>query len=654
MNKIVLALLATCLFLISCNREEEVPGTGMGEGIISLKLEFQDPQEIVTRTVHEYKIYNITIMTFDEHGSLVSRRHAFYNDPLNENSLTVDDITIKEKGSLYAIANIGHNSSDDNNSFEKIFLHVSDEKSLLALVETTKIYRDIPVTTVGGGTGIQALVMVGKTTFPTLISGELTIPMQRISAKVKATIQVNSGVDSGFKLVGARMSCLPNACHLIPRNDDLPLGDVNYFVSDWFAPAAGNRSLVVDSFYVYENHKGTGPDKSNLKVGDVITKNATYLEILATYQGDEYVYKVYLGTDNTTNYDIDRNTNYDVTVDITGLTEMATDIRISRFFKPKDDDPKKVDWYITDGLLLHYDGIKNNGDDPRVTNATKDIITDPNRPTAVGGSLTNFYYDYSGIVGGYTPVQTLSPHTDGKKNRWKNLAPATYGTYNIPIYPIAATGKMTTDEKSPIWGPDCLSLNGKFIASMEICDARIFAETFTVECVFMANENNLASGGNDLFAFWHTPAGPRYVIADVETYQNGLGFIAGGNWNGMNYGTTLLINRKHRVVVQFDGQQLIAWMGNKTVFTEQKVSDGAIPWQKGPLGSPGPNCPVAKGTAAPYATQLTLGSWVRHYASETFNGNIYSFRYYNRVLTKNELDYNFSLDMRRYGVVNIL
>ncbi len=647
MNKTVFAFLTACLLFASCNQDEEMIGAGKDEGSISLKMEFQEPQDIVTKAVNENKIYNITVMTFDVHGSLISRRHAFIATvPADNNSLTVDDVTIKKGGSLYAIANIGHNTSTDNNSFEKIFLHVSDEQSLLALIETTKVYTDIPVTTTGSGTTTQALVMVGKQTFPELTSGEVIVLMQRISAKVKASILVGAGVDSGFRLIGARFSCVPNACHLIPQPHDLSLTDANYFVSDWFAPATDNRAINIANYYLYENHKKTGPDKSNLttvSAGD-IPKNASYIEILASYQGDEYVYKVYLGTDNSTNYDINRNTNYDVTVNITGLDELSTDIRISQFFKPKEND-----WYLPDGLMLHYDGIKNNGDAARVTNATTAIIPDPKRPATAGSSLSNFYYNYSAI-GGYVPVKTHSSETDGKKNRWKNLAPATLGQFNIPIYPTSNTGSILGT--SSIWGPDCLSLDGNYIASMEVCDERIFSETFTIECVFMANEKNTVSGGNDLLAFWHTPYGPRYVIADVETYQNGLGFIAGGNWNAMNYGTDLLINRKHRVVIQFDGQQLIAWLGNKIVYTEPKVSPGPIPWQKGPLGSPGPN--IKDGTAAPYATQLNFGTWVRHNTSETFRGNIYSFRYYNRVLSKNELDYNFSLDMRRFGVVNLI
>ncbi len=641
---------------------------------MTVDFDIQIPEEVVTRTMYDKFIFNITILVFRENGILYSKKVAIDNKPnTNGLSLPVKDIAVENNCRVYAIANIGHNTATDANYFNNFFQGIVEEGDVMRIVRSSNIYSDIPVPAT---TTHQGLTMVGTVTIPDVnaMSGLITIPLQRIMAKIAGNITVKqAAIDAGVRLIGARIGNMADASYLFPRFDendksiDTPLADEEYSITDWFSPVLTttppNTTLKLpDHLYVFENHKGEGRNKTDItSAAPLPPANATYLEILLDKSGTRYYYKIYIGGNNTTNYDIDRNTIYTLTVNINNVNNIESDIRVTRLYEENF-------WYITDGLLLHYDGINNNGRGERVTNSTKDWMLDPPRPAGKGSAYDNniFYYDYTTITAGkyggtnlgaiagtdypagaYVPVVTTSP--DGMKNRWKNIAPATLGRFNLPIYPNGAANVVT--QSSAIWGGDCLALAGSFYANMEYDETNapeLFPELFTIECVFLSSPLNTSGTGNDLFGFFLAPGIP-YVIADVEVFQGGFGLIAGTAHNNMNYGTSDMVNKKRRLVLQFDGQKMIAWYENKMVYTEPKRVPGALPWTKGKMGSPGPNSPIVS-LRDNFATQFSLGTWCRHQMGDLFKGNIYAFRFYNRVLSQDELDKNYAIDVKRFGM----
>ncbi len=654
----------TFFFLASCTDKSSYQPTEKKKQT-TVNFDIRIPEEVTTRAINENHIYNITILTFDQSGILISKRIASNNSPAANASLQVADVIIEDHCRIYAVANIGHNTSTNANYFNNFFQGIVEESDMLRIIRTSNIYTDIAMTT----TSNQGLTMVGKTEIPdiSLVTGSITIPLERIMAKFAGKINVKpTAVSAGIKLIGARIGNIADATYLFPRRNqsgesvDAPLNSEEYSVSDWFAPDATSLSLTLpNNLYVFENHKGEGMDKTDISSAYSPPADATYLEILLDKSGTRYYYKIYFGNNNTTNYDIDRNTIYTVTVNINNVNNIDSDIRITKL-------TEESFWYITDGLLLHYDGINNNGRGVRVTNSTTDYMLDPPRPGTQGSVYDNtkFYYDYSTITAGtyggtfsgsltgtyypggtYVPIVTSSP--DGMKNRWKNIAPATIGRFNLPIYSSSRTVITPTNS----WGPDCLTLTGNSFASMEYDETNapeLFPELFTIECVFLSTPSNTSSTGNDLFGIFLAPGLP-YVIADVEVFQGGFGLIAGTTHNNMNFGTSDMVNKKRRLVLQFDGQKMIAWYENKMVYTEPKRVAGALPWTKGRMGSPGPNHPNL-GLRDDFATQFSLGTWCRHQTADIFRGNIYAFRFYNRVLSPEELDRNYALDVKRFGM----
>ncbi len=672
MNRSIYIIAAFILLLLNSCTEEPTDQPVEKRKNIAVDFDIQMPEEVVTRATYDKFIFNITLLVFDENGILFSKKVAVNNGTPNANglSLPIKDIAIEDNCHIYAIANIGHNTATNANYFNNFFQGIVEESDVLRIIRSSNLYSDIPVTT----TTHQGLTMVGtiKITDVSALSGSITIPLQRIMAKIAGSITVKqTAIDAGVRLIGARIGNMADASYLFPRFDennkniDTPLESDEYSITDWISPVLTttppNTSLKLpDHLYVFENHKGEGRNKTDItSEAPLPPANATYLEILLDKSGTRYYYKIYIGGNNTTNYDIDRNAIYTLTVNINSVNNIDSDIRVTRLSEDSF-------WYVTDGLLLHYDGINNNGRGERVTNSTKDWMLDPPRPGAKGSVYDNtkFYYDYTTIPAGkyggtnlggitgtdypggtYVPIVTSSP--DGMKNRWKNIAPATVGHFNLPIY--SSTSTSTTPPSS--WGPDCLALTGGSYASMEYDETnapQLFPELFTIECVFLSSPLNVSSSGNDLFGLFLAPGIP-YVIADVEVFQGGFGLIAGSAHNDMNYGTSDMVNKKRRLVLQFDGQKMIAWYGNKMVYTEPKRVPGALPWTKGKMGSPGPNSPIVS-LRDDFATQLSLGTWCRHQMGDLFRGNIYAFRFYDRVLTQAELDRNYELDVKRFGI----
>lgn len=626
----------------ACAKED---GPEVQKKRVTVNIAVPESYTTVTRAVVDNRLFNLCVMVFDSHGVLFSKKTVTLavKPSADYNILTVSDVFIEDDCRIYAVANMGHSLSTDVNFFEFYFESIVEESDLLKLIAIT---TPNPITTTPTVLNSdQACIMTGQMTVSRIedIDGAINISLKRINAKLRVIAEVKgAALAAGMTIEGVRVINMPGASHIIPREEDYPVDPEEYYTSDWLSPSS---SVKFDNngspIHLFENHRGTGPNKSDPNAPGTPPAYATYVNIATSYNGQKYIYKVYLGNNNSTDYNVDRNTFYTLTVNINGVNNIATDVRVV----PYDDSGTQPGaWYITDGMLLHYDGIKNNGDDPRVTNVTTDTIYAAPRPAIVNNS----YYNYDALDGGYTYVETNSPRCNGKKNRWRNIAPMTKGRFNMPIWHPSVTNTTAPN----CWGGDCFmpssenTNDSKAIASMEFDDDLLRPSIFTVECVFMSNGFNVAGGGNDLFGFFYQPFGPRFVTADVEVYKGGLGMIAGGDWNGQNFGAQDINNMKRRVVIQFDGQKLIGWYGRQIVYTEPKNQPGDIPWGRGKLGAAGNE----NSSPDRFCAQLNLGTWARHNTGEAFRGKIYAFRFYNRLLTEEELNHNFNLDKLRFGL----
>ncbi len=641
---VIIAAIALLLGMASCTKQEQGVLPKTEEKTLTLQLIPDEPMVVTTRgTLNENKIYNAVVLIFSPNDAEFTMKTAYLGG--GTNSLTIPNVSTGNGAGyvLYVAANVGM-STGTTNAYSGYFNFVgleSDVMSHLRLVNSNLDFRT-PVS----GTE-DALMMSGKVVLTGSESGTLTVSLKRQVAKVKYNITFNEANSdlNGFHIRNVRFGNVPGATYFWERiGQDAPLTADQFLVSDFFYPAADRRSATGEVF-LPENRRGTGGDKSSTTVNGAPTL-ATYLEFtVESAAGKTFYYRVYLGKDNAMNYDIVRNCIYDVSILVNGtngLDDITSDIRI---IKPGDD------WYETDGLLLHYDGIYNNGmNEPQVTNQTLKKVNDP---YLMRFNANKFNYSPS-----YQRVETdYTSETAGAINRWRNIAPATINKYSMPLY-----GFPYNDLSG--WGPDCLIFSDAVPTylvssttgtgtqasgrgsqcSMAYEDDLLRPQEFTIETVFMAEPGkNTASGGCDLYGFLLHPTDPtgRYVISGVEAYPTGMGFIAGGKWNGQNYAISNMAGYKRRVVIQFDGVNMTAWYGEKIVYREMKFKAGPLPWPTAPLGSTG---------TGEFPSMLTFGKFYCNDFALNFSGRIYAFRFYDRVLSEEELHHNYLLDEARFGI----
>ncbi len=632
--KYIRHILPACMLLagVACSNDmDDFPSPSEADNHLTLRIVPEDAQVVETRAItpNENLMYNMTVVVFSPAGTLFSITYA---DVGSGAGVAMRDINTVISGleagySIYVFANVGNNSAGTTyyrNYFNDIGLQ-SDVTGLARVINTPS---DAHVLIRGNNPSnyLYAMPMIGF--FPTEsdTSGIVPIPLKRISAKVNYTVRVNGATaPSDMKIKCLRFGGVPMATYFVPHSADFYLHDNEYLVSDWIDPATGGLSAT-GTMYLYENRKKTGPDKNERSGVVPSPANATYMEVVLSSGGKEYYCKAYLGTDYATNYDVLRNCIYNLTVNVNGVDNMETDMRRVRVITDQ--------WYNTDGLLLHYDGISNNGrDNQRVNNATTKSIADP--------ALVSWGGTNKGLPP-FTPPDYSDDAGLGAKNRWKNIAPGTEGNFNLALYRFTYPAG---DEPANGWGPDCLILNGSAIATLEYDDPRLYPQQFTIEVVFRSDPGqNTNSNGCDIYGFLNNPNAQPYVTAGLEAYDTGFGFIAGTQWNGQNYMASRTTGVKRSVVLTFDGMYVRAYYCNKLVYQERKYKIGPITWATAKVGS---DCKTFETTSS----ELTLGRYWRANADAQYSGRIYSFRFYDRVLTQQEMTDNFQMDVFRFGVI---
>ncbi len=653
MKRAILTLLVPVAFGLACSKQEISPRQSETPGSFKINAVPKLPEEFSTRgTLNENKLYNLNILVFNPEDALFTRQDAMSTSGSDE--LQVGLVTTGYNVADYVVylaANMGSNTEANADFYRKYFTFAALESDMT--YHTRTMNADMVFKT-AITSSIDAIPMVGK---KKLLGTETVVDVDLIRpvAKVNYNVTLNSAL-TDVKILGVRFGDVPEATYLWGRDTDLPLTDNEYIISDWFTPANANKSAS-GTVYLPENRKGVGlGDKSSKTVLNP-PAHATYMEILVEFEaspqpgalGKRAYYKVYLGKDNRYNYDVVRNANYDVTVRIESIDNITQDVRVTI---PNMASP--TTWYKTDGMILHYDGLTNDGrDKPPVTNSSP-LVTDPLMYKWSGNTIT---YPSTGPK---VAVTNYTTETAGKRNRWKNIAPATEGEFCLPLY------GFTWNETSG-WEGDCLLLDDtpSYTIQAGTCkgtqgtfmydDDRLRPTAFTIEVVIRATPGrNTSKDGCDVFGFIKHPSDGtigRYVSTGIECYGTGIGYIANTKWNGQNYASGDIEGIKRRIVLQYDGVYLTGWYGRRQVFRDVKYTPGPIVWNTGPVGSTVVSAPTA---ANPNPTNIpcmfTLGKFYSGDSGLNFTGRIYAFRMYNRILSPEELDTNFDIDKRRFGL----
>ncbi len=259
---------------------------------VTVDFSVKGPDTLTKALLNEWGIVDVNIYFIDKRGNVITHVFSPSPQPVECEIYTGLEYTV------YSIANTGRN------------IDVDSYEELMNLVLHNSYFTTscVPFASVAG----PYLIKKGQ---------NLSLIFTRLVSKVTVTAdfsQLNDDVSIDIKEVRLRnipVSTQPFAINRITRDSQVADGD------PYTNPSESNLRNGI-SFYILENMQGNLLEGNLSQQGKVLPQDSpfaefcSYLEVQASYvssdkQGD-VTYKYYLGKDNVANFDIERNTLFNL------------------------------------------------------------------------------------------------------------------------------------------------------------------------------------------------------------------------------------------------------------------------------------------------------------------------------------------------------
>jgi hypothetical protein len=269
------------------------------------------------------------VLIYDDSGALVTRR--YYSTALTSYDIPVPD---GSGYTVYAIANTGSDNTftDDN---------ASTMTKLESLTTSISAWN-----TIGTASYILASAKATSVTVDkTRDDNECSLSLKRLAAKITINIAAASG--QYVNIESFKIGNLPSKSYYVAHplsTEDVATDvsgetgtDATATTDTWLSipsqTSITDNAVTGFSFYMFENRRGVNSGITAQKDKGAVNapNNATYIEIEGTTHQNKGVWRVYLGANNTNNFNIKRNGNY--TYNIT-LMPTSTDTRVTWTAQP--------------------------------------------------------------------------------------------------------------------------------------------------------------------------------------------------------------------------------------------------------------------------------------------------------------------------------
>lgn len=378
-------LLTGVLALSACQSDvlENIPSEENGN-MVYFGMNLPEAEDIVVTRAEasemEKEIHTVHILAFDNGGSCFYNEEVYNNSEASYAPTSVLAIP-KQSGdeytqcTVYAITNVGTDEGVAKGSYD--FTKVTS----LGELKATYGYRLLQGNSSGDLTQRSCIPMTGYVenidmTKSTSIGNPYKIDLERVLARVTFSVSVTNP-DLEFYFNNWTVGSLPRYSYVIPQEVDMtstpedveyapyfPSNETeenltSYGVGEWIDSSTADNKAY--GFYMYENRRGgrlPSPDPKNL-YGDVgayadeiknqtdgtgydpkfktlyAPANASFIILTgvirdkSTQNVNSFAYKIALGADNATDYNIKRNHNYVYNIKINGLT--YDDITVDAF-----------------------------------------------------------------------------------------------------------------------------------------------------------------------------------------------------------------------------------------------------------------------------------------------------------------------------------
>ncbi len=284
-------------------------------------------------TSTENIVQDLTVYIFNSAGDVIGHDYSSYSID-SQTTISMSITTRAATGcTIYAVANAG------SGTFKGVY---------------NKALFDEKYASIAGASDLETqsdyAIMFGKMTDVNISSGANnlgTITLDRLLSKITFKIIPHNAVTAwpititGYQLHHVPLECYYSDTHNVNTTQLTSYGD---FAA--VTPTSNNTDgkTLTFTYYVYENQAGTNPAATNWKLRNKTnhTAKASYLTVNAQTAIWKSTYYIYLGGKNLTasdtgssgstydytDYNLYRNTNYTVTVNINGSGASEDDVRV--------------------------------------------------------------------------------------------------------------------------------------------------------------------------------------------------------------------------------------------------------------------------------------------------------------------------------------
>ena len=285
--------------LVGCGEKFEIPPLtdNITPTEVDVTFNFKTVDIVETRSLsnaEEVKVNDVNLYFTD--GKEVIHHY------LTSSSTATITLPIK-KLQVYAIANRGYDIG-----------HLTAHDIAKYRYETTT-QSDIVVN--------RNLFMTHKSSIDIVMTQNITIEFTKVVAKLEIEVELSPSVESQITLKSLRLCSVPYAMSAFESSD----GQQQF--GDYSSQSCYNGMNL--DLYMLENCAGENrritsqTDKSSTNA----PANATYIEIVAQTSTKDITYKIYLGANNTSDFNVIRNNIYKIHISIDGINSSDKRVTIS-------------------------------------------------------------------------------------------------------------------------------------------------------------------------------------------------------------------------------------------------------------------------------------------------------------------------------------
>ena len=296
MKKIVLFIIPLLAMISSCIKDEAADYPSIGDEVrFSLQIQ-EEGVQYVTRATDEQTVRDVNLFLYDPHGMLPDRHFYVVSG-------SVECSVLPGRYETYAVANVHRDMGAMTR--EQLFA--------VQLPSVTK-YVMLPMS------GYTTLTVEDRMPDP-------VITVRRTVAKIICNVSIDPAVANTMELQSVQIVDASATTKLFEEKQIAK----NFITMNSAEIESSEARSATRMFYLLENCQGNVPSitTQQQKCSENAPQGATFVRIKAQREGLQLTYDVYLGENNTSNFDVRRNSVQTLNIIIKGKNEV--DARVHSF-----------------------------------------------------------------------------------------------------------------------------------------------------------------------------------------------------------------------------------------------------------------------------------------------------------------------------------